>query len=293
MTANAANPLFSIVTVAKDNLAGLRLTHKSLEEQTCRNFEWIVIDGASTDQTADFLAKTRAKWTNQPDEGPFDAMNKGLKTAKGSYVLFLNAGDTLAEPQTLAKIEKIAAKQPDFIYGDALESQKAPEGQTAAPPFYKTAGRYRDLPRGMFTHHQAMFYRLETIRAHSLWFSILYDIAGDYDFTARFLKTAKKIVYAPLPVCVFEGGGISQKRAAEGRREEFLIREKLNLVSAPKNVWIYTIQTLAWTIRKKFPELYKRHKAKKRPAEDHEPAPEAGKTRPQKAAKPGKPEKTA
>lgn len=273
MTANAVNPLFSIVTVTKDNLAGLRLTHKSLEEQTGRNFEWIVIDGASTDQTADFLGKTRAKWLSQPDEGPFDAMNKGLKTAKGSYVLFLNSGDTLAEPETLAKIEKVTAKQPDFIYGDALETQKTPEGGAAAPPFYKAAGRYRDLPRGMFTHHQAMFYRLEPIRKNNLWFSIIYDIAGDYDFTARFLKTAKKIVYAPIPICVFEGGGMSQKRAAEGRREEFMIREKLSLVSQPKNVWIYAIQTLAWNIRQKFPELYKRHKGKKRPAEDHESAP--------------------
>lgn len=268
MTASTTSPLFSVITVTKDNLAGLRLTHRSLEEQTCRNFEWIVIDGASTDQSMDFLGKTRAKWVSEPDEGPFDAMNKGIKAARGTYLLFLNAGDLLARSETLAKVESIAAKEPDFIYGDALETPSA-ENEQQQEPFYKTAGRYKDLPRGMFTHHQAMFYRLEHIRKNGLWYSVIFEIAGDYDFTARFLKTAKKIVYAPIPICIFQGGGISQRKAAEGRREEFLVRERLDLVPLPRNVLIYALQTLAWTLRQRFPALYRKYKAKRHDSGEH------------------------
>ncbi|MCB1592490.1 MAG: glycosyltransferase [Alphaproteobacteria bacterium] len=264
------NPTFSVITVTKDNLAGLRLTHKSLEEQTCRNFEWIAIDGASADQTADFLGKTRARWISEPDEGPFDAMNKGIRTAKGEYLLFLNAGDALALPDTLENIEKITSKQPDFIYGDAVETPDSQKGQQE--PFYKTARRYRDLPRGMFTHHQAMFYRHAHIREQKLRYSTLYEIAADYDFTARFLKNAKKIIYVPIPVCSFQGGGISQQRAQEGRREEFLIRERLKLVTLPQNVWIYFRQTLAWKARLWFPKLYQNMKGRKREEEVETPA---------------------
>lgn len=252
-------PLFSIITVSKNNLDGLRRTHAALEAQTFKDFEWIVADGASEDGTKDFLKTVKAKWTSEPDEGLFDAMNVGLKRATGQYVLFLNAGDTLAKPDTLEKIAKITAKEPDFIYGDSLET-----GKDAAKPFYKTAGRYRDLTKGMFTHHQAMVYRLAKIREEKLWYSVIYEIAADYEFTARFLKAAKKIVYAPIPICVFEGGGISQQNAGEGRREEFIIREKLKLVSLPHNVLIYATQTLAWHIRRLFPKLYENAKAKKR-----------------------------
>lgn len=256
------NLTFSIITVTKNNLAGLRLTHKSLEEQISRRFEWIVIDGASEDQTTDFLKKTGAKWISEPDEGPFDAMNKGIKAAQGTYLLFLNSGDALAAPDTLKKIEQTAEKKPDFIYGDALETPDTrANGETA--PFYKAAGRYKDLRRGMFTHHQAMFYSLEHIKGHNLRYSIIYDIASDYDFTARFLKTAKKIIYAPLPVCLFQGGGISQQRARDGRREEYMIRERLNLTSQPENVWIYLRQTMAWKLRTRFPNLYKKAKRNK------------------------------
>ena len=259
----SSGPLFSIVTVSKNNLDGLRRTHAALEAQTFKDFEWIVADGASEDGTKDFLKTVKAKWTSEPDEGLFDAMNMGLKKATGKYVLFLNAGDTLAKPDTLEKIVKITAKEPDFIYGDSLET-----GKDAAKPFYKTAGRYRDLPKGMFTHHQAMFYRLDKIREEKLWYSVIYDIAADYEFTARFLSNAKKIVYAPLPVCLFESGGISQQKASEGRREEFIIREKLKLVSLPHNVFIYATQTLAWHVRKMFPQLYESLKGKKRGGEE-------------------------
>ena len=252
--------LFSVITVSKQNLEGLKRTHHSLESQSFRDFEWLVIDGASTDGTQDFLKTTTAKWSSEKDDGPFDAMNVGIKHARGDYLLFLNAGDVLAKPETLEKIAKIITeKQPDFIYGDSLETGNN------AQPFYKAAGRYKDLPKGMFTHHQAMFYRLKNIRENDLWYSVIYEIASDYEFTAKFLKNAKKIIYAPLPVCVFQSGGLSQKRARTGRREEFMIRDSMKMTGMAENVTIFALQTLAWNARRWFPGLYEKAKKPKDP----------------------------
>ena len=197
--------------------------------------------------------------------------------ASGRYLLFLNAGDRLAHADTLEKVAKATKTAPDFIYGDALEtdikidnSPRISGKNTASPkidtkPFYKAARRYRDLPRGMFTHHQAMFYKLDIIRKHKLWYSIIYEVASDYEFTAVFLQHAKKIVRLPIPICLFESGGISQKKVALGRREQFIIRDKLKMVSLPENVYIYFLQKLAWFIRQKFPALYAHVKKPKKP----------------------------
>lgn len=252
-------PAFSIITVTKNNLVGLKTTHESLLTQTAQNFEWIVIDDASTDQTTEFLKTTNALWSSDEDAGIYDAMNKGLKKAQGHYLLFLNAGDALATPDILETITKHTEKELDFIYGDALETTSEKNSQ----PFYKTAKRYNNLPQGMFTHHQAMFYARAHIKENNLRYSLLYTIASDYDFTIRFLKNAKKIVYLPKPVCIFEQGGISQRQAFEGRREQFMIREKLNLVSPPENLWIFIRQSIAWKLRAAFPLLYRFSKARK------------------------------
>ncbi|MCB1782951.1 MAG: glycosyltransferase [Alphaproteobacteria bacterium] len=273
-------PLFSLITVTLNNRAGLQSTRASVESQVFNNFEWIIIDGGSTDGTQEDLATTNANWTSEQDTGLYDAMNKGLTKAKGTYLLFLNAGDRLAAPTTLEKIAAHTEKQPDFIYGDALETTRssspslqgggrgrvsdAPLETKPAKPFYKQAGRYKDLPSGMFTHHQAMLYKRSKISETNQHYSLIYPIAADYDFTARFLKKCEKIAYFPHPICIFESGGLSQQNAFDGRREQYLIREKLEMVSQPENVWIFLTQTLKWQLRKTFPFLYRFAKSAKR-----------------------------
>lgn len=248
---------FSIITVTRNNLAGLQSTYGSVAKQKLRNFEWIIIDGASTDGSLDFLKEIsgqglRMSAISEPDTGIYDAMNKGIKRARGNYVLFLNAGDKLSHPAILEKMELRAKKDPDFIWGDALEPHKDPKQK----PLYKNARPYRELEWGMMTHHQSMLYRRQIIRDHKLHYRPIYEIAADYDFTIRFLQKSKKIAYVPLPVCIFEQGGISQQKAFQGRREQYVIREELNMVSTPRNVWIFIVQTLAWQLRTRAPWLY-------------------------------------
>lgn len=246
-------PLFSIVTITHNNQAGLAFTFASLSTQTYSDFEWIVVDGASTDGTIDFLRNQTHRIAHktiisEPDGGIYEAMNKGIKAACGAYILFLNAGDRLANTEVLATIAPPLQKQPDFLYGDALEGE---------PLTLKPARRYRDLPWGMFTHHQAMIYARAVLLNTGLRYSTIYEIAGDYDFTARFLKASKSIIYLPKPICIFESGGVSQRNPALGRREQYEIREALGLCPPVQNVMITLIQATAWWFKKQAPGFYR------------------------------------
>lgn len=249
--------LFTIVTVTRNNLQGLQQTYSSLQHQTFHGFEWLVIDGASEDGTVDFLIPTEATFLSEPDTGIYDAMNKGLIHANGYYILFLNAGDALADENTLRRLASYIEEMqetPDFIYGDALESIPG------EAPAYKPARPYAKSAYGMFTHHQAMLYRHDLVG--DLRYDTDYKIAADYKFTLQVLARSKTIVYCPFPLCLFESGGLSQQRAAQGRNEQVSIRKELQIVSPVRNHLIAIAQQAIWTFRQACPGLYWKLKAR-------------------------------
>lgn len=253
------HPLYTIITVTKNNFEGLKKTAASIDKQNFDRYEWLVIDGESTDGSVDFLRDRRSetrsekfpfRFISEADEGIYDAMNKGIEDAQGRFLLFLNAGDQLASEKILETLAPYADKLPDFIYGDALE----PTGNRMV---HKYAKPYKDMPWGMITHHQAMLYNRLRVRDLKMHYSMLYDIASDYDFTLRFLRHAKKILYAPMPICIFEQGGISQKDAKKGRREQLIIRDQQGIVSMQVNVMIYTVQALSQMLFRLSPALHR------------------------------------
>jgi putative colanic acid biosynthesis glycosyltransferase len=176
--------LFTIVTIVRNNADGLRLTTDSVIAQTYRAFEWIIIDGASTDETRNLLETLRSHAdtvVSEPDAGIYDAMNKGLKLATGEYVFFLNAGDMFATPDALshvaARIKATPAPRPTMIF--------------CAAELRITGNRYWvQSPRGlehiwhsMPTSHQALMVRT---RLHKQFpFDTTLRIAADYDAVAR------------------------------------------------------------------------------------------------------------
>jgi putative colanic acid biosynthesis glycosyltransferase len=236
--------LFSIITVTKNNLAGLKRTHESVKEQSYTNYEWIVIDGLSGDGTRDYLEKSGAAFSSEPDGGIYEAMNKGIERACGEYLLFLNAGDTLPDQDLLSTLQKSCAARPDFIYGDAMETNG----------LYKKARAHETFLYGMFTHHQAMLYKRSPLG--DLLYDTAYRIAADYDFTVRFLKRNPNAHYIPCALCIFEDGGISQKNRKDGRLEQFLIRKSLRLCNPLTNWAIRAAQAAAASLRVKFPKIY-------------------------------------
>ncbi len=249
--ATMTNPRFSIVTVTKNNLAGLQKTHASLIAQNYTRYEWLVIDGGSTDGTLSHFTPD----LSEPDHGIYDAMNKGIDRADGDYILFLNAGDTLASSDIL---ERLASLDADFLYGDSRESDRIKRA-------------YHDITRGMMTHHQAMVYRRAAIG--DLRFDTRYKIAADYDFTRRFLQRTSNALYVPAVLCDFESGGLSQKQALLGRREQFSVRRALG-ASLKVSIHLYIRQTLAQNLRRLAPDFFWRVKSRynNEPSPAHNPA---------------------
>ena len=110
----------SIITINLNNAQGLRKTIESVVSQTFTNFEYIVIDGNSTDGSVDIIKQYADKityWISEPDTGIYNAMNKGILKAQGEYCLFLNSGDSLVDNSVLEKVFAIPFFE-DIVYGN-------------------------------------------------------------------------------------------------------------------------------------------------------------------------------
>jgi len=118
----------SIITINRNNSDGLKRTIESVVCQTFRDFEYIVIDGASTDGSVEVIKQYEDKityWVSEPDSGIYNAMNKGIEKARGEYCLFLNSGDSLIGNTILEKVFNLNVSE-DILYGDlmVIESKK-------------------------------------------------------------------------------------------------------------------------------------------------------------------------
>ncbi|MGB0720331.1 MAG: glycosyltransferase family 2 protein, partial [Bdellovibrionales bacterium] len=241
-------PQISICTITLNNRNGLVETGRSIAAQKYQDFEWLVQDGGSADGSLEYLKTTKAVTQSKTDKGIYDAMNRLIDRAAGAYLIFLNAGDRFAAPDTLEIIaETINRDKPDFIYGDAYEGIGATHSHKKARP-------HTAIKRGMITHHQAMIYARSIIG--DTHYDLQYKIAADYDFTAKILQKAQHVQHIQNPLCVFESGGISQQNAALGRHEQYQIRKTLNLCPPLENTMITTLQALNWQLRRFAPPLY-------------------------------------
>jgi putative colanic acid biosynthesis glycosyltransferase len=254
----AKGPFFSIVTVGYNNYDELLLTYESVRKQSCRDFEWIVIDGASKDNTVSFLQTVQMdnfSFISEKDQSHFDAMNKGILKANGEFIIFLNSGDSFTEAKTLEIIKNKFDETEnnvtvDFIYGDSHEINK--EGIA----YYRQSRKYWRRKIGMFTHHQAMFYKREVLLKYGVRYSFDYPLSADYDFTLHFLKFSRSYLYVPVSVCLFLQGGRSHTRWRECLNENRVIRiQYFNLSKAEEGI-IHTYQYLLHAFRFKFTPIY-------------------------------------
>lgn len=112
----------SIITINYNNLEGLKRTYESVVSQTCQDFEWIIIDGGSTDGSKEFIEEHQAHfayWCSEPDKGIYNAMNKGIAKANGEYLQFLNSGDNLVDNKVVEEFLALGWDE-DVIVGDVM-----------------------------------------------------------------------------------------------------------------------------------------------------------------------------
>lgn len=117
---------YSIITINYNNKEGLRKTIESVINQTFKDFEYIIIDGGSTDGSLEVINRYAEKityWVSEPDKGVYNAMNKGITRAKGEYLNFMNSGDTFHSPSVLKDITEMQLKE-DIITGSFYDKEK-------------------------------------------------------------------------------------------------------------------------------------------------------------------------
>ena len=219
-------PKLSIVTVNLNRSSGLAQTLAGVQEQTFRDFELIVIDGGSTDGSRAVIeahADGIAHWVSEPDGGIYAAMNKGLRAARGEYVYFLNSGDRLYAPDTLARIFSGGAAGADLQYGDAVRPNERGEPWECRHPEILTVAAFW----GFGVCQQAIFYK-RTLFDELGGFDENLRIAGDWDFNLRALLARRTTRHLPFPVVQYQGGGISvTQSAAAAREKESILRRHL------------------------------------------------------------------
>ncbi len=246
--------LLSIITIVRNDSPGLLRTRASIAAQVgTSNFEWVVVDGASTDGTAQLalsLDESYASAVSEPDDGIFDAMNKGLERAVGTFVVFLNAGDSFANEGVLDRVGTILAQDNvDFLYGDSFEAFAG--GRLS----YKAAQGHGRLGYGMFACHQGMYYRRSLVGAQR------YDprlrISGDYGFTAQYLLKNPRIVRLREPLCIFDLTGASVVNKPLGRSENWIIQRDVLRLSLPRRVAVRSAYLASALLSDRFPMLYK------------------------------------
>lgn len=198
-------PLITVVTVCRNPGPALLPTAQSVLGQTGVSFEYLVIDGASSDGTPAFLAQLkdpRASFVSEPDGGIYDAMNKGVRKARGQWIFFLNAGDTLITPTSLATLAFQAKEGVDHVAAGLL--LRWPDGVTSPclPPGL--------TPLHMPVLHPATLSRAARLREHP--FDVSFRIAGDMDFFLGEIARNAKFTFIPDMVSRFGLDGISSTR---------------------------------------------------------------------------------
>lgn len=211
----------SVITIVYNNEKDIERTMLSVFDQTYKNIEYILIDGKSTDATIDIINKYKdriAKIISEPDKGIYDAMNKGLALATGDYVLFMNSGDEIYAPETVANVFA-SAPSGDIYYGETEMFNEKWEslGQRRhrAPEHFD----WQSFKFGMNVSHQAIYVKRSLTQPYDLQ----YKYSSDIDWIIRAAKNSSNIVNTHLYVAKYLVGGMSKHKHMASLKERFKI----------------------------------------------------------------------
>lgn len=212
---------FSIITINYNNCEGLQKTINSVISQTFTDYEWIIIDGGSSDGSKELIEKYSshlAYWCSEPDKGVYNAMNKGIDHAIGEYLSFMNSGDTYNNENTLLDVNKVNITA-DIAYGDWLRVYPDHVKYMKAPEKINLSFIYKNN-----ICHQAMFIKREIHLREK--YDERYKIYGDWALWQKMTLENKSFQYLPHTICRFEAGaGLSDTHTKEKEIEEKWTRE--------------------------------------------------------------------
>jgi len=212
-------PRYSIITVCLNAKEALAITLHSIEQQTFKNFEWIIIDGKSADGTIDIVQDHHCvtHLVSESDKGIYDAMNKGVNLANGEYLLFLNAGDWLYCNNTLQNVDSRLDNQ--LVVGDiaVVKDKKT---------YIKEYGKFGINKRYCYTKsfpHQSTFIKKCLFDKYG-YYCEEFKIRGDHDLFARFMMKNVPFSFLNFCISVFPLNGISfQMKKSKLLHDELLL----------------------------------------------------------------------
>lgn len=202
---------FSIITICFNAADVISATIESVLAQESGDYEYIIQDGDSTDETPKLIESYRGRfaakgidliYNREPDGGIYDAMNKAVESAHGGYINFMNAGDCFYDGNVLASVAKAADDcndDPDIIYGDCAVYEYG--------RFFRFPKSLENIAENMPFSHQTVFAKKECLRDHP--FNTGYRYSADYDFLLTMYNEKKKFLDAGTIICITTADGTS------------------------------------------------------------------------------------
>jgi len=219
----------SIITINRNNADGLEKTLQSVIAQAYKGFEYIIIDGASTDNSVEVIKKyetkfAHLKWVSELDSGIYNAMNKGIRMASGEYIQILNSADCLAAPDVtermLAALEK--AGKPSILYGNMVKC--FPDGRKMVDKCF--AGQEITM-LGMYTgtlNHDPAYIRRDLFEKYGYYDESLKIVSDWKWYLQAIILGEEKPQYVDMDVTLFDMTGISEtnKELDKSERQQVL-----------------------------------------------------------------------
>ena len=217
--------ILSIITINRNNAAGLEKTMRSVVAQTFADFEYVVIDGASTDKSVEVIRSFEAsfggrlKWISEPDKGIYNAMNKGIGMASGDYLQFLNSGDSLVSDNvTMRMTEALKDNEfPPILYGNMLKDM--PDGSILKDRGF--AGKSISF-LGFYTgslNHPSSYISKTLFEKYGMYDENLKIVSDWKWFLQAIILGGETPVYVDMDVTLFDMNGISEKNKALDKTE--------------------------------------------------------------------------
>lgn len=243
-------PLFSIITVCYNAENTIEDTIKSVICQKSADFEYIIVDGKSSDGTLDIIKKYEhfsfLSYISEKDTGLYNAMNKAINLISGKFVLYLNSGDVLVDDEVLLNISEEISKanyqESDLIYGNVI--RRMLDGD-----YREKYGDQKSIKRrlliGKMISHQVMFINESSMRKYR--YDENYKITADFNLLAKMVKDKCRFTYIDLDVSIIENReGISEipENLAIMREED----DKTIKCCFP--FWYYVLKPVKWLGRK-------------------------------------------
>ena len=212
-----SNPYFSIIVVVLNGGKKISTTIHSILKQTCEDYEIVVKDGESTDETLQFIpVDSKIRVISKSDSNLYDGMNQAIAEARGKYISFLNCGETFYNVDVLSEVKNVSNKKEiAVIYGDYAGKAGIVKQTSKLKTF--------DLIRKPLCHQSMFFNRFFLDKVGN--YNIKYRICADYELTIRLYNHNVSFKHVNMVICDFEGGGISALNADTAEKEAREIQE--------------------------------------------------------------------